>query len=163
MSEAETVELYQRYGYLVYRRCLALTQQRADAEDAMQEVFVRAQRYPRKDQGPSPLAWLYAIADHCCFDLAKKRSRFEPTPHEELPEPAAQREGMRDEPDRRAALLLLLRRLDATTREMGLLHHLGGLTQEEVAAHTGYSRRTVGKKLQRFDELLGDDEKGGGR
>jgi DNA-binding transcriptional regulator LsrR (DeoR family) len=30
-------------------------------------------------------------------------------------------------------------------------HFLDGMTQEEVAASTGYSRRTVGKKLALFE------------
>ncbi len=56
--------------------------------------------------------------------------------------------------DTAATVRALLRTLDEKTRDIGLLHHLGGLTQEEVATHTGYSRRTVGKKLQLFERAL---------
>jgi DNA-directed RNA polymerase specialized sigma24 family protein len=35
-----------------------------------------------------------------------------------------------------------------------VLHFLDGYTQEEVAAQTGYSRRTIGKKLQQFEQRI---------
>jgi DNA-directed RNA polymerase specialized sigma24 family protein len=44
-----------------------------------------------------------------------------------------------------------LRKLDTTAQHIGVLHHLDGYTQEEVAERTGYSRKTVGKKLQLFE------------
>lgn len=33
---------------------------------------------------------------------------------------------------------------------MGLLHHVDGLTQEEIAQECGYSRKTVARKLEAF-------------
>ncbi len=48
----------------------------------------------------------------------------------------------------------LLCRLDEKGREIALLHHVEGWTQEEVAERTGISRKTVGKKLAQFAELL---------
>ena len=44
--------------------------------------------------------------------------------------------------------------LDETTREMALLHWLDGMTQEEVAQQTGYSRKTVGVKLKDAETQL---------
>jgi RNA polymerase sigma-70 factor, ECF subfamily len=45
---------------------------------------------------------------------------------------------------------MVLRQVDGLTCEMGLLHHVDGLTQDEIAHECGYSRRTVGKKLEAF-------------
>jgi len=56
--------------------------------------------------------------------------------------------------DRRAIVAAVLRKMDSKIREIGVLHHLNGMTQEEVAENTGYSRRTVGKKLKSFEELF---------
>lgn len=146
-------ELYERYGYLVFRRCHALLRHRADAEDAMQEVFMRADRYGRRHEG-STLSWLYTIATHVCFDAARRRGRAEPTAPSHLTLVDARSEGTADDGDVRALVGRALRELDPVTCEMGVLHHLGGFTQEEVAERTGYSRKTVGRKLEAFDAVL---------
>ncbi|HVE85418.1 MAG TPA: RNA polymerase sigma factor [Myxococcales bacterium] len=152
MEESELARLYEQYGYYVHRRCLALLRSASDADDATQEVFLRVQRYHRTSTaGTSRLGWLYAIAVHCCADLARRRSR------EPLAEDAAapaDRPGAGVDPDRQAVLGTALRRLDVRTCEIGVLHYLDGYSQEEVAAITGYSRRTVFTKLRAFEAHL---------
>ncbi len=162
MDQAELARLYEKYGYLVHRRCLALLQNREDADDALQDVFVRVHRYRHTQTGSSILAWLYAIAFHCCCDRMKRRGREMPTDAQTLGELDARSVGNSNDPDRRALMGAVLRKLDAKTREIGVLHHLNGLTQEDVAAATGYSRRTIGKKLQIFEEQFKQHWKLGG-
>lgn len=162
MDDALLAQLYERYGYLVHRRCLALVRTPADAEDALQETFLRAKRYGRTRPGAaggdagggSTLAWLYTIAANCCFDLMKKRGR-EPVA-DEADQLALEHHGhgSAGDADRRALVGLALRQLDEKTRTIGVLHFLDGYTQEEVAAQTGYSRKTVGKKLQAFEDRV---------
>lgn len=151
MDDATLHQLYERFGYLVYRRCRALLGQHADAEDAMHEVFVRAHRHePNLAEGP--LAWLYTVATSVCIDFARKRGRAQPTDPETLARVDPRVVAV--DGDRQALLGRALRELDETVCQVGLLHHLGGLTQDEVGAQLKLSRRTVGKKLQHFDEAL---------
>jgi DNA-binding transcriptional regulator LsrR (DeoR family) len=44
--------------------------------------------------------------------------------------------------------------MDVKTAELGVMHHLDGYTQEEMAARTGISRKTIGKKLAVFEALV---------
>ncbi|MFO0584763.1 MAG: sigma-70 family RNA polymerase sigma factor [Anaeromyxobacter sp.] len=155
MDDDKLAQLYEQYGYLVHRRCLALVRNAADAEDALQETFLRVKRLgasPSTDG--STLSWLYTIARNVSFDLRERRGR-EPVAGEDDLE-AAERHGAGDpaDADRRALVGAALRDLDPVTREIGVLHHLDGYTQEEVAERTGYSRKTIGKKLQRFEERV---------
>jgi len=155
LTDERLAELYTRYGYLVRRRCLAVLGSAVDAEDAMQEVFVRVRKYGVPQPPPaSLLAWLYTVANRCCYDALGRRGRQEPLDPAELPQVDQRTVGSLADADRRAVVGAVLRELDEATREMGLLHHLGGLTQEEVAEKTGYSRKTVGKKLQAFEAAL---------
>ncbi|ATB40111.1 hypothetical protein CYFUS_005559 [Cystobacter fuscus] len=146
--------LYEQYGYLVHRRCLQLVHRPEDAEDALQETFLRVRRYgpPRKDG--SLLAWLYTVATRCCFDLMERRGREPVAEQAQLATLETQAQGSPDDADHRALLGVALRQLDGKTRAIGVLHFLDGYTQEEVAERTGYSRRTVGKKLKLFEERL---------
>lgn len=152
MNEGELRQLYERYAYLIFRRCRTLLSNRADAEDAMHEVFVRAQRHqPRANE--APLAWLYTAATSVCFDVMRRR-RTVNAAADRLESLDVRVTGHALDADRNALIGRALRELDEDVCQIGLLHHLGGLTQEEVGEQLGLSRKTVGKKLQRFDEAL---------
>ena len=148
MTNEELAQLYERYGQLVHRRCQRLLGSSADADDALHDVFLRAQRSaPPRVEG-STLVWLYRIATHRCFDRLRTSVRGQRHQNALAPgEPA-----MNVDADQRALLGMVLRKVDAVTCELGLLHHVDGLTQDEIALESGYSRRTVGTKLQRFAE-----------
>ncbi len=153
LSDTELTKLYEQYGFLVHRRCVGLLRNAADAEDALQETFLRAKRFGSRPTG-SGLSWLYAIASNVCFDLMAKRRREQPASEDDVAaaEPPAQ--GSPDDGDRRALLGAVLRTFDDKTRTIGVLHFLDGYTQEEVATQTGFSRKTVGKKLKLFEDAF---------
>jgi len=155
MDDIQLADLYTRYGYLVHRRCLQLLRSNEDAEDALQETFLRLKRLgATPDDAGSTLAWLYTVARRVAFDLMEKRRRAPVASEGELLALEQRGEGEPADADRRALVGAALRELDADTRTIGVLHHLDGYTQEEVAERTGFSRKTVGKKLQRFDERI---------
>lgn len=154
MTDQELTRLYEKYGFLVHRRCAALLGNSADAEDALQETFLRVKRYSASPTTGSELSWLYTIASHCAYDLMAKRKRETPESPETLPRLDKRSVGSGEDPDRRAMIGAVLRRLDERTRTIGVLHYIDGYTQEEVAVQTGYSRRTVGKKLKIFEDMF---------
>src|SRR5262245_50130217 len=58
LDQTGLAQLYDKYGYLVHRRCLAMLQNREDAEDALQDVFLRVRKYGTSHQSQSLLGWL---------------------------------------------------------------------------------------------------------
>ncbi len=155
MDDTQLADLYTRYGYLVHRRCLHLLRNPADAEDALQETFLRLKRLDATPaEASSTLAWLYTVARRVAFDLLEKRKRAPVAGEHELLALEQRGEGEPADADRRALVGAALRDLDGDTRTIGVLHHLDGYTQEEVAERTGFSRKTVGKRLGRFEERL---------
>lgn len=153
MDSKELAALYEKYGYLVHRRCKALLGHAADADDALQEVFMRVQRYGRPEATGSDLGWLYAIATRVCFDHKAKR-REAPVDPADLSAVDPRSLGNRKDADVRAVVGAALRSMDLKTAEIGVLHHVDGYTQEEVSARTGISRKTIGKKLAVFEALV---------
>lgn len=148
MTNEALAKLYVQYGALVHRRCRALLGSEADANDALQETFMRVQRYPPGDDVKAVLPWLYGIASRVCFDQLAQRKRAQPAGGL-LGKLSDLLGGVtRGSAEEKLCLGSELARLDETTREMALLHWLDGLTQEEVATRTGYSRKTVGVKLK---------------
>jgi RNA polymerase sigma-70 factor (ECF subfamily) len=148
MDGGEAGDLYRRYGPAVYRRCLRLLRDHAEAQDAAQEVFVRALTHLDGFRFGSPLQWLHGIATRHCLNRLRDESRRGAARARELrTAPAADPAGAIADRDQ---VVRIIAQLDETTARIAVHHLVDGMTQEEVAAAVGLSRRTVGVKLQAF-------------
>lgn len=68
--------LFHRHGALVYRRALQLLGQPDAAEEAVQEVFIRAMRAgDRFDPRARPSTWLYRITTNYCLNQIRDARR----------------------------------------------------------------------------------------
>ncbi len=67
--------LYQLTSSKLFCVCLRILRERAEAEDALQEIYVkvwgRAERFAASDA--SPVSWLVAIARNHCIDRIRAR------------------------------------------------------------------------------------------
>ena len=62
--------LYRRYGDLVLGRCRTILRDDADAQDAMQEVFLKLHRFSESFRGESsPSTFLYRVTTTTCHCL----------------------------------------------------------------------------------------------
>ena len=76
--------LFERHIDALYRSALRLTRKPEDAEDLVQETYLRAYRYRRKFQpGTNEKAWLFTIMTN----LFRNRLRQRPAPEDPLDEP----------------------------------------------------------------------------
>jgi RNA polymerase sigma-70 factor (ECF subfamily) len=151
MNRAELEELYARAGAAVERRCRALLGDPEEARDMVQEVFLRALAHAGEFRGEaSPLTWLYRISTNLCLNRLRDRKQhlpidtFAPVLLDAAvnPERAA---------SARQAARALLGGLDARTQALVVYRYLDGMTQDEIAAVSGWSRKTLGKKLRDFE------------
>jgi RNA polymerase sigma-70 factor (ECF subfamily) len=144
-------DLYRTYGPVIYHRCLRLLGDRAAAEDATQETFVRVHRH--LDKAPAAeeaLAWVYRIATNYCLNELRDRKQ-RPTLHDELPDAAgADAEAVFTDRDLAARLI---RRSPESVRVVAWLHYVDGIDQGEVARVLGISRRTVASRVAEFRRL----------
>jgi RNA polymerase sigma factor (sigma-70 family) len=151
MGDRELAALYERCGFALYRRCLAYLGNEAEAQDAVQEVFVRAvEAAPRYRPEANPAAWLRQIADHLCIDLLRRRKR-NPVRGDSSDEVRAGEALDRFTAPSGEHLVLahrLIASLEPEAARLAVLYFLDGMTQEELAVETGLSRRTIGKRLQ---------------
>lgn len=61
----------------IYTYCYCILKNREEAEDAVQEVFIKAYKeIHRYEKRVSFSAWLYKIAYHHCLDLIRKQNRW---------------------------------------------------------------------------------------
>lgn len=74
--KAEFDALYRNHYRRVFGLCLKLLRVPVQAEEAAQEVFVRAYRaFDRYDPSQPFSAWVLGIASNHCIDLIRRRSR----------------------------------------------------------------------------------------
>jgi RNA polymerase sigma-70 factor (TIGR02960 family) len=79
MSERDFGGLVERHRRELHVHCYRMLASFDEAEDAVQETFLRAWRgRERYEQGTYLRAWLYRIATNVCLDLLRSRSRRVP-------------------------------------------------------------------------------------
>ena len=140
---------YRRYSDSVYRRCVRLCRNEAQAWDLTQEVFLRVHRYQHSFRGESsPLTWLFTLADRCFFDSLR---RVRPLPLDGL---AAfvqeEREGFEGRFARHELVARLLSRCAPDLRAIVVHRYFDELDLQTIAERLGVNERTVRRKLDRF-------------
>ena len=154
LSNVEVGAIYDRYGYLLLRRCrLLMRGDAAAAEDALQEAFVKIMLHGGAYAGADDkLRWLYRVVDNSCFDALKRR-RNRPESAVEAPE----RGGGDAHPAlvERMQAARALGRLPERERQVAVLAFVDGLSQGQIASEVGWSRQTINKRVQLIRERLG--------
>lgn len=154
INRAEIEELYRRYGALVRRRARSILNDEHEAQDAMQEVFVRVIAAMSEFRGQSqPSTWLYRITTNLCLnrirDSRRRRDRLAEAAEDgrEPMVPAAP-----PTPEARTTLRAILARVDDDLAQVAVFYYVDDMDQAEIATVLGVSRRTIGYRLDRFRE-----------
>lgn len=145
MTEAEFQGLYRSLGAPVRARCRAICGNHADADEALQETFLRAWRARARFDGRHPLAWLMTIARNTSLDVIRRRRPWRDDPEIWLKIPAPERGGSGAAMD----VARLLDGLPPQEAAMLRLRHAEGWRIHEIAEHFDTSQRTVRRCLER--------------
>ncbi|MFT3924457.1 MAG: RNA polymerase sigma factor [Myxococcales bacterium] len=140
--------LYEQHGPMVYRRALRILGNPEDAQEALQEVFIRVMRGSDDfEQRSTTTTWLYRITTNYCLNTLRDRRRRDELMeiHGTTAENGATT-GMFDAFVMRG----LLARADEREGQAAVYVFVDGMSHDEVAELLGVSRRTVGNLLERF-------------
>ncbi len=140
----------------MFQYFLAQTRNRSDAEDLLQNFWLRIHNARRTYRPGEPLLpWLYAIAHRVRIDHYRRARRV--AQHELVDETmvnAAVQEQRVSGPNPGSNIRELLKELPESQRQVILLMKVSGLTLEEVARATGSSVGAVKQKAHRGYEKL---------
>lgn len=121
-----------------------------DAEDAVQETFLKVHRGLRNFRGQSAFStWVYRILVNTCYDMRRRGLRRleepAPEPHEdeELPHPAAPAANH----PLRMALETCVAKLSESYRSVFLLYEVEGFKHSEIAEMLGISEGASKNRL----------------
>ena len=131
------------YGDTLFRLCLIMLRNHADAEDAVQETFIKyMQKAPNFTDSEHEKAWLLRVAANKCRDLIRYRSRHFTEPEEVLGNiPALDRED--------SHILEALMELPEKFRLVLTLHYVEEYKVEEIADELGVSKPRVYQLIAR--------------
>lgn len=146
-TSPEIDALYRRHGAVVLRRIRRFYRDPVEAEDVLQEVFVRVMDKIGTFRGDSSMTtWLYQLTTrHCLNRLRNEGRRRELLALEGGVDWSAPVSDASQE--REVLFRSLWRVLDEDLVEIGIYYHLDGMTHDEIARIIGVSRRTVGNRL----------------
>ena len=172
-DEAEFAALFERHRRELQVHCYRMLGSLHDAEDLLQETFLRAWRNRESFEGRSSFrTWLYRIATNACLDaLARRRTRpvqvgggfgeipwLQPYPDHLLEEIADTDEG----PDStlvaketiELAFMAAIQHLPPTQRAVLILRDVVGWSAKETASLLGTSVASANSALQRARETM---------
>lgn len=133
----------EEHSRMVFRLAYRMTGNVEDAEDVVQETFLKAHRsFGRFDARASVATWIYRIALNAAIDVLRRRRKTssprsagngDTDPMETVPSegPLPDRVAFAGQVDRRVAAALS--RLSVSEREAFILRHLEGMPLERIA------------------------------
>ncbi len=162
MDEADFDAFYAASFRRLVTQLYALVGDRAEAQDCVQEAFIRAWSHrTRIDADAAPEAWVRTAAYRLAVSRWRRRSRAN-RPLDRALQTITGRSGPNES---RVALVTALQQLSEDQRRAIVLHHLCDLSVQEVAEEVGVPVGTVKARLARgrsaLAELLGDEPTAG--
>ncbi|HLK65914.1 MAG TPA: sigma-70 family RNA polymerase sigma factor [Bryobacteraceae bacterium] len=161
--------LVERHGRALFRLAFRMTGNEQDAEDVVQESFLRAYRQLSKfDERASFGTWLYRIATNYSLDLVRSRKRRSANlapANPEMDDPVMTLPSEDPSPERitlsgevRERVADAMKDLSATERTAFVLRHFEGMCIEEVSrvldCQPGAAKHSVFRAVQKLRRAL---------
>src|SRR5215472_11832801 len=162
--------IVERYSEMLFRLAYRITGNEADADEIVQETFLRAYRKLDSFDGRSGVStWLFRIATNCSLDLLDRRKtqpqplatdpdQDEGAPQERVPSPQPNPERMAYSAEIQANIEAGLQSLTTVERTAFVLRHVEGRSVEEIAAalnvRAGSARHSVFRAVEKMRKFL---------
>jgi RNA polymerase sigma-70 factor, ECF subfamily len=152
-------DLVTRYQTAVYNMAYRMLGDATEAEDAAQEVFVRAWNQLHTFQQDRRFStWLLSIASHHCIDMLRRRKPVAPLDdvalYVESDDPAPDELALQGE--QRDIVKKLLNTLPEKYRSVTVLRYYNDLSYDEIAHMTGLTESAVKTQLHRARRMLAE-------
>ncbi len=159
IHETQFDHLVAAYQTALLRMCYVCLKDRAMAEDAVQETYLKAYKSIENFRGEcSEKSWLMKIAINTCRDM-QRSGWFKHMDRRITPELLVEKSVVPREDD--SSLAIEMMGLPSKLQEVLLLYYYQGMTIAEVGKILGISKVTVSHRLKQAKERLRGALKGG--
>lgn len=145
---ADDVEtLIVQYGDMLYRLCLIMLKNESDAEDAVQETYIKYfQKSPMFESKEHQKAWLIRVATNKCHDMLRFRIRHPQIDDEDI--------GKIVSDSSESGILEALTMVPEKYKLVLTLYYIEEYRIEDIAKIIGRSSSAVKMRLQKGRKLL---------
>ena len=149
-ANVENIEVFISSHYdKIYKYCYSMLRNVEDAEDAVQEVFLKAIKSGSLTSIENPNAWLYKIAYFHCINKLKRRKILSFVPFIESENTASFMDNAQDE-----QLQHILNQLKPDERALIVFRIIEHYSFEEIAAIMDKPAPTIRKRYERLKDKL---------
>ncbi len=150
--------LVRKYQNRIYSHCVSMLSDFSLAQDAVQEVFIKAYQSLNKFRAQSTFyTWLYRIASNHCLDILRKKSRNKSESWESLLEKKGEKihelltaeKPEKSRSERRELIESVLAQLNPDYRVILVLREIDGLSYDEISQTLNCSLDAVKARLKR--------------
>lgn len=139
--------IYDQYSEMLFRLSYSMLQSREDAEDVLQDVFVKILSRPFDfNSAEHERAWLVRVTLNRCHDVLRKKKIRRYTPLEDIVSLPAEEKDM--------SVLREVQALPSDKREVVLLRYFEDFSVQEIAEILHITPSAVKMRLARARELL---------
>ena len=155
-QSGQIAQLYDDYGDMVFRLAYSVLMNRAAAEDAVQDMFIKIiGKVPELGDRAQEKAWISRVIVNQCKDQLRKRKLRLYTPLEEVLEQSGSDLSVPGpEESGGIGLLQMVLSLGEKYREPLILHYFEGFSIEEVSSILGIGQSAVKMRLSRGREMV---------
>lgn len=147
---ARLESLFSEYSDLLYRIALVKLRNKSDAEDAVQDSFIKYLSSPFVySSDKEEKAWLVKVLENTCRDMLRRNGRRELVPIDEMCDI-----GVEDEASQ--GVFEALSQVSEKCRTVILLHYLEGFSINEISKSLSLSVSAVKMRLMRGREELSE-------
>lgn len=140
-------DVVMKYSDMLYRICVVMLGNEADAQDAVQDTFCRyLERMPDFAGEEHEKAWLIKVAQNRCRDMRRFQLRHPKIDIEEIT-------ASYEDPEYSEVLAELIK-LPLSVKSAVYLYYIEGYKTTEVSEILGISANAVKKRVQRGREML---------
>jgi RNA polymerase sigma-70 factor (ECF subfamily) len=145
-------ELYEKYGFLIYRTCLRILGSEDDAKDALQAVFLKLlEQYAGIRDKERAVPWIFNTAKHHCFNVLRADKKFvDSIEPDEIAAPKDEGERL----DSRDLIKLIFINQNKKVKDAVYYTYIEELDQREIGKITGQSPATIRRNLKKFKDSL---------
>ena len=147
--------LYERYKVQMFRLCLRYAHNRMEAEDMLQEGFVKVYTDLHQFRQTGPLGgWIRRVMVNTALQFIRKRKKLFPTMDIELAEAQYVMEEDRGLALNPQLLIQMIQQLPTGYRAVFNMHVLEGYTHKEIAAYLDIEPNTSKSQLSKAKAML---------
>ena len=155
MNESRFHSLFLPLAEPLYKVAFYILESEADAEDAVQDVFVKLWAKRGSLEGISnPKAYAMAMLKNICMDRVRAAARLSDTAVPDKPAPGPDAETSIDDKERLEKVLAAVKSLPERQRQVIILRTVDGLSYEEISRRTGMNYLTLRVMLSKARKTL---------